>query len=593
MKMKALLLLSSLLMIAFSSSAQYTEKSLIDNSPVVYSEIIDQYIQLDNKYAEAKLIEYGKSDNGKPIHLFVISTNKIFNVDSLKKQGFAVLFINNGIHPGEPDGIKASLRLSSELLKKQIPSPEKTVICIVPIYNVDGALETSQFFRSGQNGPNEVGFRGNARHLDLNRDFIKCDSENAKTFTKMYRDWDPDVFVDTHVSDGADYQYTITLIDSQKDKLHPEISKVMQGKVLPFLYEQMEKSGFPITPYVNVWGEDPEKGMSGFLESPRYASGYSALYNAFPFVTETHMLKPFPQRIEATYQFLKANVLLCESSGNEIRTARKKANEQIAKTQIDFPLHWKLDSTKVDSLNFRGYKALKKKSEVTSLDILYFDQQQPFQKNIAFYNTFKSSISVKKPLAYLIPQAWHEVIDRLKLNRVEMFQLNHDTLFNAACYYIKNYNTGKSAYEGHYLHNNVNVVSDTALIRCCAGDYIIYCNQNCNRYIIETLEPHAQDAFFAWNFFDEILQQKEYFSDYLWDDVAIEFLKEHPAIKEEFEEKKRKDSTFAASTWAMYSWIFERSKWYEPSHLRYPVLRLDHKIPENMLQNKTNKISNN
>jgi len=203
-------------MIAFSSSAQYTEKSLIDNSPVVYSEIIDQYIQLDNKYAEAKLIEYGKSDNGKPIHLFVISTNKIFNVDSLKKQGFAVLFINNGIHPGEPDGIKASLRLSSELLKKQIPSPEKTVICIVPIYNVDGALETSQFFRSGQNGPNEVGFRGNARHLDLNRDFIKCDSENAKTFTKMYRDWDPDVFVDTHVSDGADYQYTITLIDSQR-----------------------------------------------------------------------------------------------------------------------------------------------------------------------------------------------------------------------------------------------------------------------------------------------------------------------------------------------------------------------------------------
>lgn len=562
------------------------------HTPVSYTEIIHEYGILSQKYSQAKLMEYGKSDGGKPIHLFVISPEKIFNPDSLKKLGYTILFINNGIHPGEPDGIKASLQLSKELLAGSVLLPNKVIYCLIPIYNIDGALDTSHYFRSGQNGPEVVGFRGNARHLDLNRDFIKCDSENAKAFTKIYRDWDPDVFIDTHVSDGADYQYVMTLIDSQKDKLHPTVSKVMQEKVLPYMYKEMEKIGFPMTPYVNVWGEDPEGGMSGFLEPPRFASGYSALFNAFPFVTETHMLKPFAQRTESTYQFLKIALQLCAQYGNEIQSARKIANQQVANEQSLFPLQWKLDSSIVDSLNFMGYKAANKKSDVTQLDILHFDQQQPYTKKVPYYNTYKGHTYIQKPTAYIIPQAWHEVIERLRLNKVEMYSFKSDTALRVKAYTIKNYNTGKSAYEGHYLHNNVSVESDSQLIQFYAGDYLIYCNQECNRYIIETLEPQGIDAFFAWNFFDEILQQKEWFSDYLWDDVAREILKENPALKAEFENKRATDATFSSSSWGMYSWIFERSKWYEPSHLRYPIYRLDRKISDFILSPVSNKISN-
>lgn len=592
--MKKTAFLLSFILSVYSLSAQHKNIRVKTDihSPVSYAEIIHEYDILSQKYSQAHLIEYGKSDGGKPIHLFIISPEKIFNPDSLKKLGYTILFINNGIHPGEPDGIKASLQLSKELLNGYTPLPKNVIFCLIPIYNVDGALDTSHFFRSGQNGPEVVGFRGNARHLDLNRDFIKCDSENAKAFTKIYRDWDPDVFIDTHVSDGADYQYVMTLIDSQKDKLHPTVSKVMQEKVLPYLYKEMEKSGFPMTPYVNVWGESPDKGMTGFLESPRFASGFSALYNAFPFVTETHMLKPFAQRTESTYQFLKIAVRLCGDHGTEMREARKKANALTANEQKEFALQWKLDSSDVDSLYFLGYKSIIKKSAVTQRDILSFDQQQPYAKNVAYYNTYKSVLNVQKPVAYLIPQAWHEVIERLQLNNIEMQQLKRDTNLKVAVYYIKNYNTGKTAYEGHYLHNQVTLKSDTQLIPFFKGDYLIYCNQSSNRYIIETLEPNAVDAFFAWNFFDGILQQKEWFSDYLWDDVAGEILKENPSLKAEFEIKKANDSTFSSSSWAMYSWIFERSKWYEPSHLRYPIYRLDHKIPDFMLSPVSIKISN-
>ena len=592
--MKKIAFLLSFILSAYSLSAQHKNIRVKTDihSPVSYAEIIHEYDILSQKYGQAQLIEYGKSDGGKPIHLFIISPEKIFNPDSLKKLGYTILFINNGIHPGEPDGIKASLQLSKELLDGSTPLSKKVIFCLIPIYNIDGALDTSHFFRSGQNGPDVVGFRGNARHLDLNRDFIKCDSENAKTFTKIYRDWDPDVFIDTHVSDGADYQYVMTLIDSQKDKLHPTVSKVMQEKVLPYLYKEMEKSGFPMTPYVNVWGESPDKGLTGFLESPRFASGYSALFNAFPFVTETHMLKPFAQRTESTYQFLKIAVRLCGDHGAEMQAARKKANAITSNEQKEFALHWKIDSSFVDSLYFLGYKSIVKKSEVTQRNILSFDQQQPYAKNVAYYNTYKSVLNVQKPTAYLIPQAWHEVIERLQLNNIKMQQLKRDTTLKVAVYYIKNYNTGKTAYEGHYLHNQVTLKSDTQLIQFFKGDYLIYCNQSSNRYIVETLEPQGVDAFFAWNFFDGILQQKEWFSDYLWDDVAGEILKENPTLKAEFEIKKANDSTFSSSSWAMYSWIFERSKWYEPSHLRYPVYRLDRKIPDFILSPVSNKISN-
>ncbi|MBL7925015.1 MAG: hypothetical protein JNL88_12510, partial [Bacteroidia bacterium] len=321
-------------------NAQDAWNKYMTNRTVSYPEALHFFREADRKYASAKLIEYGKSDNGKPIFLFVISPEKIFNRDSLRAKGYTVLFINNGIHPGEPDGTNACIRLTKFLLEGKEPMPPKVVLCIVPVYNVDGSYITSTHFRSGQNGPDTVGFRGNARNLDLNRDFIKCDSENAKTFTRMFRAWDPDVFVDTHVTDGADYQYVMTLIDSQKDKMHPLISGVMQKALLPALNHSMTAAGQPMSPYVNVWGESPENGMTGFLEGPRYASGYATLFNTFSFVTETHMLKPFPQRVECTYIFLKSMLDACSTYGPVLREARMQANESTARQQEVFPIQW-------------------------------------------------------------------------------------------------------------------------------------------------------------------------------------------------------------------------------------------------------------
>lgn len=575
-----------LLLCIFNSSLLYAQDLLNkykNNESVTYDEAINFYKDLDHTYSQAKLLEYGQTDNGKPLHVFILSPEKIFNRDSLRQKGYTVLLINNGIHPGEPDGVNACLRLSKYLLEGKELLPPKVVLAIIPLYNIDGSEITSKYFRAGQNGPEVVGFRGNYSNLDLNRDFIKCDSENARSFTRLYQTWDPDVFIDTHVTDGADYQHVMTLIDSQKDKLHPSISKVMQKVLLPDLYAGMAAAGLPMTPYVNVWGESPENGMTGFLETPRFASGYSALFNAFPFVTETHMLKPFPQRVDATYTFLKIALASCSKNAELLQSARKEA-KQLLKTQEIFPLVWQLDSSRVDSLFFMGYKSKITTSKVTGLDQLSFDRSQPYEKYIPYYNTFKETSHITRPPSYLLPQAWKAVAERLTLNGIKMYRLKKDTLIKAAVYYIRDYTTVKKPYEGHYLHSDVKIESDTQLIHCFAGDYIIYCNQEKNRYIIETLEPQATDAFFNWNYFDPILQQKEWFSDYLFEKDAALLLDADPELKRKFETKKAGEPDFAASNWAMFSWIFEHSKWKEPSHLRYPVLRLLSDFPEKLSQ---------
>lgn len=576
--MKLTLLRSCLLLLSCAlvttAAAQAPWEKYTTGVSVTYDEAIQFYTEMDQQEDRAKLLTIGASDNGRPLHLFLISPEKIFDRAALRKMGYTVLFINNGIHPGEPDGINACIKLVKAYFDKRLPLPEKVVIAIIPVYNIDGILNTSTFFRSGQNGPREVGFRGNYRNLDLNRDFIKCDSENARTFNRIYTEWDPDVFVDTHVTDGADYQYIMTLIDSQRDKLHPAISQVMQKTILPYLYLAMNSLGLPMSPYVNVWGEDPRGGMQGFIETPRYASGYSALFNAFPFVTETHMLKPFPQRVEATYQLLHLMGMACQVYGPVLQEARRKAAGIVANDQTEFPLVWGHDSTVVDSLFFLGYETRRVKSRVTGLDLLTFDTQRAYGQNIPYYNTYAPALTVSKPAGYLVPQAWKEVIDRLKLNKIEMRRLKNDSLIRAEVYYIRDYKTGKTPYEGHYLHTNVQTEKDTQFVRCFKGDYLIECNQPSNRYIIETLEPQATDAFFAWGFFDGILQQKEWFSDYLFDETAGRILEANPEMKSEFEQKKMAEPAFAGNAWAMYSWIFERSNWHEPSHNRYPVLRL-------------------
>jgi hypothetical protein len=545
-----------------------------NNTTATYLETIDFYKRMAEQFSNIQVNEFGMTDSGYPLHEVIVTNDGIFDPKTIRENGKAVLFVNNAIHPGEPCGVDASMMLARDLMqeKEKFGLLNNTVIVLVPIYNISGSLNRGPHSRANQNGPKAYGFRGNAQNLDLNRDFIKGDTENSRSFNQLFTKWNPDVLIDNHTSNGADYQYVMTLIPTQKDKMDPSLSSYLQSELLPDLYARMKAGRYEMTPYVYV-RKTPDEGIAGFLDYPRYSSGYANLHNCISFMPETHMLKPFKDRVWSTYDFMMAMLGHIEEKGDQILEARRKAIEN-TKTKSKFSLNWEMDMEKVDKIMFKGYEAKYKPSKVSGKDRLYYDKEAPYEKEIPFYNTYKSNLEVDKPIAYIVPGAYKRIVDRMKANGVEMFRLPKDEIREVEIYSILDYKTSEQPYEGHYLHSNLKVEKSVQNIQYHKGDYLIYTNQSANNYIVNTLEPQAPDSWFSWNFFDGILMQKEYFSAYVFEDIAAEFLEANPDVKEALEVKKNEDSEFANDGYAQLNFVYEKSPYYEPTYRRYPVGRV-------------------
>ncbi len=545
-----------------------------NNASATYFETIDFYTHLANQNSNIESNEFGMTDSGYPLHEVVITNDGIFDPKSIRANGKVILFVNNAIHPGEPCGVDASMMLARNLMQDEGMNAllDKVTVVIIPIYNIGGSLNRGSHSRANQNGPHAYGFRGNAQNLDLNRDFIKGDTENSKSFNRLFTKWSPDILIDNHTSNGADYQYVMTLIPTQKDKMEPSLSSYLQKTLLPDLYAKMKAGKYEMTPYVYA-RNTPDDGIAGFLDYPRYSSGYASLHNCFSFMPETHMLKPFKDRVWSTYDFMISMLEHLKKNSAQLLTARSEAIEH-TKTKSTFSLNWEMDTEKVDKLIFKGYEAKYKPSEVSGKDRLYYDRNEPYEKEIPFYNTYKSNLEVDKPIAYIIPQAYKRIIDRMKANGVEVFRLAKDEIRQVEIYKVLDYKTVEKPYEGHYLHSNLKVEKSLQNIQYHKGDYIVYTNQNINKYIINTLEPQAPDSWFSWNFFDGILMQKEYFSPYVFEDLAADFLRDNPEIKKKLDQKKKEDTEFAENGYAQLNFVYERSPYYEPTFMRYPVGRV-------------------
>jgi len=573
-----------LLLLAIATFKTYAQPTPYEqsnkNQTATYEQAISYYKTLVKAHPQAKLFTYGNTDFGKPLHLLVLSKDKVFDPAAIRKADKRILLINNGIHPGEPEGIDASMMLARDLLKNNA-LPANVVICIIPVYNIDGSFNRSSTSRANQNGPEAYGFRGNSKNYDLNRDFIKTDSKNSAAFQQIFNFWQPEVLVDTHTSNGADYQYTMTLIPTQKDKLNQVLSAYLTKTMVPSLYQEMKKKGFELIPYINSIEETPDAGITGFIESPRYSTGYAALHNTIGFMPETHMLKPFNKRVESTYLLLQTYVELLHRDAKIIGQNKRQADEAVAR-QKTFPLTWKLNEQVYDTITFKGFEAKYKKSIVSGADRLYYDRNAPFTKQIKYWNLFEPLVTVEKPVAYVIPKAWDKVIALLKLNGVKVLQLATDTELPVESYYIIDYKTSAKPYEGHYLHTQVQLTTKQQNLKFYQGDYLVYVNQAQNRYIVETLEPQATDSFFSWNFFDSVLDQKEHYSAYVFEDTAAGLLKADPQLQAQLDQQKLKDPEFAKNARAQLDFVYKHSNYYENTHLRYPIGRLQQNIKINL-----------
>jgi hypothetical protein len=288
------------------------------------------------------------------------------------------------------------------------------------------------------------------------------------------------------------------------------------------------------------------------------------------------MLKPYEQRVKATYALMQCFISYVSKNSALIHQTRQEAI-RATKKQETFPLQWKLDRSKYSTLTYKGYASGYKTSEVSGQPRLYYDRNKPYEKEIPFYNHYVADLSVKAPAAYIIPQGWWTVIELLQLNKVSMSKLKRDTIIEVEVYRIDDYQSALKPYEMHHINSQVKVSSTMQKRSFRKGDYYIPMDQAANHFIIETLEPQGQDSYFAWNFFDGILGQKEGYSPYAFEDIAADYLRQNPAIKTKLEERRSSDTAFAKNGSAQLYFVYQQSEYAEPAYLQYPVYRVPRK----------------
>ncbi|MBX2990838.1 MAG: peptidase M14 [Bacteroidetes bacterium] len=568
---------------AFAQSAgtdaweTYFEKSGGKRTPP-YAETIEYCKRLASASPWVKYTSFGKSPQGRELPLVVLSKGKIFDPAKARASGKAIILIQSGIHSGEIDGKDASLMLMRDIAitKKYGSLLDNTILLFVPIFSVDAHERSGPYNRINQNGPEEMGWRVNAQNLNLNRDYLKADTPEMRAMLRLFSAWLPDLYVDCHVTDGIDCQYDITYAIETAQNIDPSVAQWINQKLLPESLPKVEAAGHKIFYYVFPREDnDLSKGLTAGAAPPRFSTGYGALHNRPTMLIETHMLKPYKVRVEATYHFLKAMIECVNADAKALRHVVQEADRAVINAGSNaatmLPLTFGL-SEKSEMRKFLGIKSRMEPSPVSGgMRRVYTGEAEEIV--VPFFSDVTVTDSVRVPYAYLIPAEWKFVDEILTLHGVNVKRITHPTAVEVESYRFSDVKFRERPYEGRQ-----GATFKTETIKEARsypqGTLIVRTNQRTAKVAMHLLEPRGPDSFVAWGFFNTIFEQKEYAESYVMEEVAATMLAEDSALKQEFEHKVQSDTSFARNPRARLNWLYLRSKWVDPWLHKYPVGRV-------------------
>lgn len=548
------------------------------NKCPTYAEVVVLCQQYDAAFEEVRLIHIGKSAQGNDIPALVVSRDGWTNIDSIRHAGMSVVLIQAGIHPGEPDGTDAGFMVLHSLLsnKKQKKLLNSLCIVFIPVFNVDGMLRFGPHNRINQNGPEQMGWRTTAQNLNLNRDFMKADAPEMQAWLQFYSQWLPDFTIDCHVTDGADYQYQLTYAIDLFESLDSNVVQWGNEIYLPQINEKMTEDSLKIFPYVmfREW-HDPRSGLSLGASPPRLSHGYTILHNRPCLLIETHMLKDYPTRVNATRQMIFNTLEILAGNQKSFSMAIAKADNNVLSSDFrskPFPIKFTTtdDSVLVD---FEGMEYDIKRSDITGGDWFVYHNDQPTTFKVWMFDHIEASSYINLPQMYVIPSAYSDLAQRMQWHGVNIDTLDRDTLLNCRITRFYNVSFANRPYEGRQ-RPNYDFYEKDSLFFMPAGSFFIPTNQHAVKVIAWLLEAGSDDSFLKWGFFNAIFEQKEYGESYVMEVLAREMLNTNPEIAAAFEREKAKHPEWATDDWAMLNWFYNLSPWRDMQLNLYPVVKI-------------------
>jgi hypothetical protein len=521
------------------------------------------------------MVEYGKSPQGRSHFALVLDRDGLRNPSLIRDKGRIIFLVQACIHPGEPEGKDAGLLFLRDVAigKKNLHLLENVSVVFIPIVSVDGHERFGPYNRINQNGPEEMGWRTTPTNLNLNRDFLKGDAPEMQAWLELFNAWMPEAFMDIHTTNGADYQYVITYAVENLGNMDPALTRWLDERFIPTIEQAMENKGLPIFPYVSFrrW-HDPRSGLRTWASAPRYSVGYAAARNRVGILVETHMLKPYPRRVEATLELIIQTMEILSSEQKSLRSATLEADQRCSSGLLasePFPVTYRL-SDKSTSVDFLGFSYSVIKSDLTGNDwFIYSDTPQTFTLEW-FHDNLPDKV-VGIPKAYVIPVEWSEIIYRLACHGIEMQILQEETLMDVSVWKFSGVKLSAQTYEGRTRVEELSMQEVPQKVRYHAGSALINVNQQAARVIVHALEPASPESFLQWGFFNAIFEQKEYAESYVMEKMAREMIAKTPALLQEFNDFNATLPDTPAKMWAQYNWWFERTPWFDAMKNVYPV----------------------
>ena len=544
--------------------------------------------------SQVKIEDFGKTGEGRPLKLVIASKDGIFDPAAIHASGRVILLIQNSIHAGEMDGKDACLALLRDMVvtKAKAALLDHAVFVFIPIYNIDGHERRSPYNRINQNGPELIGWRGNGTNLNLNRDYMKADSPEARAFLKMFNRWLPDFFVDDHVTDGADFQYDVTFTIDAGPDVAPGTAKWIRESVTPELARQVDAAGHVTSPtYITLMDDsDPAKGLGFNDNPPRFSTGQMIVENRPGMLVELHMLKDYRTRVTGNYELLRALLEVMNRDAAKLIALNAEADAEAAKLgahpldNAKFPLRLEWNGETTPFL-FRGYMYTRELSAVSGTIWINYSHD-PWNATVPIATGLKIAAATTPPAAYIIPGAWTHVIEVLQAHGVAMKRTTADWTGQVERYRCGGMEWQGPPFEGRHpimagegsgaepgKFGHCALTTETATYP--AGSVVVELNQRLSKVAIHWLEPEAPDSALRWGFFDSIFEQKEYGEGYVMEKVARAMMAKDPALKAEFEQRVMSDARFAASPEARLEFFYERSPYFEANRVGvYPVGRL-------------------
>ncbi len=523
---------------------------------------------------------FGFSGQGRDLPLVIASETGTFTPEAAKAQGKAVVLIQACIHSGEPDGKDAGFALLRDLAitKTAAGLLENVVLLFIPIYNTDGHERATRYNRINQNGPEEMGWRTTSTYQNLNRDYMKADTPETRAWLNLWNEWDPDLFIDCHVTDGADYRCNITYHHERHAGVDEAIvaweRDVFGGRVAP----ATEAAGNVISWYLEfIDNRDLPRGTRDFNGSPRFSTGYVPIRNRPGILIETHMIKDYRSRVIGTYDFLRAALAEANREPERLKQLGREADERTIAMAADYdPARlYPLDFETTDEatpFQVRAYQYETDQSEVSG-DLRVVYGREPLDLTVPMYETFRVTRAVAPPLSYIVPVQWTDVITVLKAHGIETHTLAEAKEIEVESYRFQNVTWPAGPFEGRHMPRyEVERLTEKRVFH--AGSAIVPMARRTAKVIMNLLEPEAPDSLARWGFFNAICEEKEYGEPYVLEALAREMMAADPELQREFAELLASDAEFASSPSERLRFFHKRSPYWDPQMNLYPVGRI-------------------